>query len=82
MRARNQLATSRRPRGAGARAGLRTGRWARGFTLIELLVVVVIITVFAGLALPTAVAQLRDRRVQEAARKLALVYREARLQAH
>jgi type II secretion system protein H len=54
---------------------------ARGFTLIELMVVVVIITVVAGLAAPTAVHQLRDRRVQEAARKVAQLYREARLQA-
>jgi type II secretion system protein H len=79
MCARNQLARSSRPRGSGARVGLRTGLRARGFTLIELLVVVVIITVIATLAGPAAVAQLRDRRVQESGRKLALLYREARL---
>jgi type IV fimbrial biogenesis protein FimT len=45
------------------------------------MVVVLIITVLAGLALPTAVVQLRDRRVQEAARKVGLLFREARLQA-
>ncbi len=53
----------------------------RGFTLIELMVVVLIITVVAGLAMPSAVVQLRERRVQEAARKIAMLYREARLQA-
>jgi type II secretory pathway pseudopilin PulG len=45
------------------------------------MVVVVIITVFASLAVPTAVGQLRDRRVQEAARRLGMVYREARMRA-
>ncbi|MEO8180322.1 MAG: prepilin-type N-terminal cleavage/methylation domain-containing protein [Deltaproteobacteria bacterium] len=54
---------------------------ARGFTLIELMVVVLIITVVAGLAVPTAVVQLRDRRVQEAARSIGSLYREARLHA-
>jgi type II secretion system protein H len=53
----------------------------RGFTLLELMVVVVIITVFSSLALPSAVGQLRDRRVQEAARRLGMVYREARMRA-
>jgi type IV fimbrial biogenesis protein FimT len=43
--------------------------------------VVTIIAVFAALAIPSAVVQLRDRRVQEAARSIALVYREARLRA-
>jgi type II secretion system protein H len=53
----------------------------RAFTLIELMVVVLIITVMAGLAIPTAITQLRDRRVQEAARSIGLLFREARLQA-
>jgi type IV fimbrial biogenesis protein FimT len=53
----------------------------RGFTLLELMAVVTIIAVFAALAIPTAVVQLRDRRVQEAARRIAGVYREARLRA-
>lgn len=54
---------------------------ARGFTLIELMVVILIITVVAALAAPSAVVQMRERRVQEAARSIALLYREARLQA-
>jgi type IV fimbrial biogenesis protein FimT len=68
-----------RPLEAGRkrRARFRT----RAFTLIELMVVVLIITVMAGLAIPTAIVQLRERRVQEAARKVGLLFREARLQA-
>lgn len=54
---------------------------SRGFTLLELMAVVLIITVFSSLAIPSVVAQLRDRRVQEAARRIGLVYREARLRA-
>jgi len=54
---------------------------SRGFTLIELCAVVLIITVFAAVALPVAVTQLRDRRVQEAARRFGMVYREARMRA-
>jgi type II secretion system protein H len=54
---------------------------SRGFTLLELMVVVVIIAVFSALALPTAVGQMRDRRVQEAARNIGIVYREARMRA-
>jgi type II secretory pathway pseudopilin PulG len=50
-------------------------------TLLELMAVVLIITVFASLAIPSVVAQLRDRRVQEAARRIGMVYREARLRA-
>lgn len=53
----------------------------RGFTLIELVVVVAFISVFAGLAVPSAVRQLRDRRVSETARQVATLYRQARLRA-
>jgi type IV fimbrial biogenesis protein FimT len=64
---------SRRLRAAGARR--------RGFTLLELVAVVSIITIFAALAIPSAVLQLRDRRVQEYARRIGLVYRQARMHA-
>lgn len=53
----------------------------RGFTLLELVAVVTIITIFAALAIPSAVLQLRDRRVQEYARRIGLVYRQARMHA-
>jgi type II secretory pathway pseudopilin PulG len=43
--------------------------------------VVSIVTIFAALAIPSAVNQLRDRRVQEAARQIAIVYRQARMHA-
>lgn len=64
------------------RRGLPIGlRHRRGFTLIELSVVIVVIAVFATLAAPSVVQQMRDRRVQEAARQIATVYRQARLRA-
>jgi len=53
----------------------------RAFTLLELVAVVSIITIFAALAIPSAVLQLRDRRVQEYARRIGLVYRQARMHA-
>ncbi len=42
---------------------------------------ILIITVFAALAIPSAVVQMRDRRVQESARRIALMFRQARLRA-
>jgi type IV fimbrial biogenesis protein FimT len=45
------------------------------------MVVVVIITVLATLAIPLVTEQLRDRRTQEAAERVASVYREARMRA-
>jgi type IV fimbrial biogenesis protein FimT len=67
--------------GCGPRNAPSWSAGARGFTLIELMVVVLIITVVAGLAAPSAVVQMKERRVQEAARQIAILYREARLQA-
>ena len=42
---------------------------------------ILIITVFAGLSIPSIVGQMRDRRIQQAAREIALMYRQARLRA-
>jgi prepilin-type N-terminal cleavage/methylation domain-containing protein len=70
------------PRSARNLRGLPIGPASlRAFTLVELVVVVLIITVFAALAVPTVVIQMRDRRIQESARQIAIVYRQARLRA-
>lgn len=53
----------------------------RGFTLLELVAVVTVISVFAALAIPATVNQLRNRRVYQAAREVAILYRQARMQA-
>lgn len=45
------------------------------------MVVVVIITVMATLAIPLVTEQLRDRRTQEAAERVAGIYRDARMRA-
>lgn len=66
----------------GRHLGQSLGRATRrGFTLVELVVVVVIIAIFAALATPTIVQQLRDRHLREAAQKVAFLYRQARMRA-
>jgi prepilin-type N-terminal cleavage/methylation domain-containing protein len=53
----------------------------RGFTLVELMVVVVIIAILATISIPLITEQLRDRRTQDAAQRVAGVYRDARMRA-
>jgi len=53
----------------------------RGFTITELLTVVALIGILAAAAAPSMVTYLRDRRVQDAARNVADLYRTARSRA-
>lgn len=53
----------------------------RGFTLIELMAVVIIVAVFATLAVPSVTKQLKGRRVAQAAQLAASLYTQARTRA-
>jgi type IV fimbrial biogenesis protein FimT len=49
--------------------------------MVELMVVVVIIGILAAVAMPSIASRMRERRTNQAAQQIALVYRNARLRA-
>jgi type IV fimbrial biogenesis protein FimT len=53
-------------------------RSAAGFTLLELMVVIVMIGLLVALGIPSISAQMRDRRTNQAAHQVGLLYRQAR----
>lgn len=65
----------RRTRGLPKRAS------SAGFTLLELMVVVIMIGVLVVLAVPSLARAMRDRRTNQAAHEVAMLFRQARARA-
>jgi type IV fimbrial biogenesis protein FimT len=59
----------------------RVSRHPRGFTLLEVLAAVLVASLLAAAALPTMHGRVKDRRVQQFAQQIGLLYREARTRA-
>ncbi len=64
-----------------SRRGVRRLDTSRGFTLMEMMVVVLIITLFASIALPGMARTMKINRAREATESIATIFRGARLRA-
>jgi prepilin-type N-terminal cleavage/methylation domain-containing protein len=63
------------------RSGRLRARPLRGFTLLEVVTTVIIVGILTAAALPGFAERMRDRRTNQAAQEIALMYRTARARA-
>lgn len=79
MRTRSATRFIARPtHGQAGRRLFRPRSLRRGFTLVEMMVVVVIIGLFAALAVPSIVSLVRDQRTRRESQAITNVFRQAR----